>query len=193
MFDSHADVAALVYGRRDQPDRLLQAFAEDLIEAGYRPAGVIQLDHRQPWQDARGRLTTLPDGEIIELAHDFGAPTSGCRPAAGQMSAARRKLDAAITAGADLVIINRFGRMEAGGHGFADAIRDAVAAEIPVVITVPELRFSTWTHFSRGMGVKLRCARAPLDRWWLGVSGGRPRAAPSHAARPGETFCGFSK
>jgi nucleoside-triphosphatase THEP1 len=193
MFDSQADVAALVYGPRDEPDRLLRAFTNDLREWGYQPAGIIQLDHRQPWEDAGVRLATLPDGEIIQLAHDFGTPTCGCRPDAHQLSAARKKLSAAIADGADLVVINRFGRLEAGGQGFADEIRDAVAADIPVLITVPEMRFNTWTHFSRGMGVKLPCSRAPLDRWWIGVSSGMKRSTHPRAALLAATYCELAK
>src|ERR1700730_18051256 len=42
MFDSQCDLAAMVYGSADDPDRLLREFADDLRRTGYRPAGLIQ-------------------------------------------------------------------------------------------------------------------------------------------------------
>ena len=185
MFDSQSDIAALVYGPDDAPDDLLQAFAADLPRRGFRPAGLIQLDHRRPWDATGVRLLALPSGEIIPLAHDFGTPTSACHADFGQFSAARRTLAAALTCGADLVIINRFGRMEAEGHGFADDIRAALDADVPVLVAVPEQRFMAWTRFSHGMGVKLACARAPLEAWWRGVRrrAGRDRAGMLRATQ----------
>jgi nucleoside-triphosphatase THEP1 len=189
MFDSQSDVAAVVYAARDEPDLLLQAFANDLRRRGFRPAGLIQLGHRPPWDDRSVRLVSLPGEETMSLRHDVGTPTVGCRPDLDQLSAARRAVAAAIARGADLVIVNRFGRMEAEGGGFADEIRAALAADLPVLITVPEPRFTAWTRFSQGMGVKLECARGPLEAWWRSVSG-----APFNRFAPAaRTFCEIAK
>jgi hypothetical protein len=98
------------------------------------------------------------------------------------------RLMQAIRAGAHLVIINRFGKLEVSGRGFVDEIRQAVAADIPVVIAVPQHLFMPWTRFCAGMGVKLACARTPLETWWRGVAparGARPRASAS--------FCEMAK
>ena len=43
MFDAQCDFAAVVYGLRDNPDRLLLDFTEDLRRSGVRTAGLVQL------------------------------------------------------------------------------------------------------------------------------------------------------
>ncbi len=44
MFDAQCDFAAVVYGVKDNPDRLLLDFTEDLRRSGVRTAGLVQLD-----------------------------------------------------------------------------------------------------------------------------------------------------
>jgi Protein of unknown function (DUF2478) len=77
----------------------------------------------------------------------------------------------AIDQGADLVIVNRFGRQEREGKGLSFLVERALSADIPVVIAVPSHRFADWIRFADGMSVKLRCDRAALDAWWQAVSG----------------------
>jgi nucleoside-triphosphatase THEP1 len=77
----------------------------------------------------------------------------------------------ALEDGADIVIINRFGRQEREGKGLAYLIERALSADIPVVIAVPVHRFADWIRFAGGMSVKLRCDRDALDAWWNSVSG----------------------
>jgi nucleoside-triphosphatase THEP1 len=95
----------------------------------------------------------LPDGEVVRLAsQDFAsqatAHITGCWLDPDWLASLAIRLAAAIAAGADLVIINRFGRLEAEGKGLIDLIRQALDADIPVLIAVPERRFATWIRFS---------------------------------------------
>ncbi len=81
-------------------------------------------------------------------------------------------IEAAILEGADLVVINRFGKLEATGKGLIELIQQAADADIPVLIAVPEHRFAGWIKYSAGMSVRLPCRRAALDRWWESVAMG---------------------
>ena len=49
----------------------------------------------------------------------------------------------AIEQGADLVIVNRFGRQEREGKGLSYLIERALSADIPVVIAVPPIASPT--------------------------------------------------
>jgi hypothetical protein len=42
VFDAQCDLAAVVYGAGDDPDRLISDFAADLCRSGCRPVGVVQ-------------------------------------------------------------------------------------------------------------------------------------------------------
>ena len=85
------------------------------------------------------------------------------------MQGAKAGLDV-VRQGADLVIVNRFGRQECEGKGLSYLVERALSADIPVVIAVPSHRFADWIKFAGGMSVKLRCDRGALDAWWQAVS-----------------------
>jgi hypothetical protein len=86
-------------------------------------------------------------------------------------------------------VINRFGRAEAEGRGLVKPIAQALKADIPVLIAVPERRFSDWIRFSDGMNVRLPCRREAVDRWWRSVARTSVRRRPGFAA----TFCEWAK
>jgi Protein of unknown function (DUF2478) len=69
-----------------------------------------------------------------------------------------------IRRGVDVVIVNRFGPLEAAGRGFSEAIAVASDTKTPLVIAVTEFEFERWTRFSSGMTVKLECDLDPGPR-----------------------------
>jgi Protein of unknown function (DUF2478) len=178
MFDSQCDLAALVYEQNEDPDELLRDFAADLKSGGYRAVGLVQLGHR--CLDAPKLTAMLLDsGEELQLFQDLGACAKGCRLDLGQLLDAGARVASAIEQGADLVIVNRFGRQEREGKGLSYLVERALSADIPVVIAVPSHRFSDWIKFAEGMSVKLRCNREALQTWWSAVSArGAARTGP---------------
>jgi hypothetical protein len=89
------------------------------------------------------------------------------------------------SSGAELVVLNRFGKLEEAGRGLRAEIIAAVVAEIPLIIAVSEHRFDAWNRFVGGMSVKLACRRENVDRWWRSV---RAVASPPLASASA-AFC----
>jgi hypothetical protein len=169
MFDSQCDLAALVYEKEQEPDEVLREFASDLNSSGYRAVGLVQLGHH--CADAAGMAAMLVHtGEELQLLQHLGACATGCRLDVGQLLDAGARVASAIDEGADIVIVNRFGRQEREGKGLSFLIERALSADIPVVIAVPGHRFADWIRFAHGMSVKLRCDREALEAWWTTVS-----------------------
>ena len=169
MFDSQCDLAALVYDRDQDPDEVLRDFASELNSRGYRAVGIVQTGHH--CLDAPKLSAVLVHtGEELHLFQDLGACATGCRLDVGQLMDAGAQIASAIEEGADLVIVNRFGRQEREGKGLSYLVERALSADIPVVIAVPSHRFADWIRFADGMSVKLRCDRKALDAWWRAVS-----------------------
>jgi nucleoside-triphosphatase THEP1 len=106
------------------------------------------------------------NGETLALARDFDPHATGCRLDVERLQQAGARIDRALEAGADVVIINRFGKRERDGQGLSYLIERAADADIPVVIAVSAQRFADWIKFAGGMSVKLRCHREALDGWW---------------------------
>jgi Protein of unknown function (DUF2478) len=169
MFDSQCDLAAVVYEKGQDPDALLRDFATDLGRRGFRAVGLVQVGDRS------GRAPQLSamlvhSGEHLRLFQDLGPEASGCKLDVGQLLDAGSQVAQAIDDGADVVIINRFGKQECEGKGLAYLIERALSADIPVVIAVPAHRFADWIRFADGMSVKLNCDSESLDAWWAAVS-----------------------
>jgi hypothetical protein len=161
-FDAQCDLAALVYGKPDEPDPKLREFVQDLMVRGYRVVGLIQTR----LGDGSAAVTVLPTGKTISFAQTLGAVPNSSSLGSCDLAVAAARIDALIDSGVDLVIINRFGKLEAEGAGLVDEIARAVSFDIPVVVAVPEFRFSEWLSFCRGMGVKLSCRNGSLQSWW---------------------------
>jgi hypothetical protein len=169
MFDSHADLAALVYANDQRPDDILRSFAMEVRARGHRVTGLVQLDGH--CSDGQLAVMVLHTGERIGLLENRGTGAKGCRLDVQRLLNAGSKVADAIGDGADLVVINRFGKQEQGGKGLRFLIEQALGAEIPVVVAVAQSAFPAWTQFSDGMSVKLACNTRALRAWWQSVSG----------------------
>jgi hypothetical protein len=117
----------------------------------------------------------LSTREVIPVAHERNLAATGCGLDCRKLASIAKMIEAAIQEGADLVVINRFGKLEATGKGLIELIQQAADADIPALIAVPEHRFAGWIKYSAGMSVRLPCRRAALDRWWQSVAMHRPK------------------
>jgi nucleoside-triphosphatase THEP1 len=167
MFDAECDIAALVYDADQDPDAILRGFADHLKAHGYRAVGMVQAGQ---CADSSLSAVLLHDGEILSLAKDPEPGARGCRLDIARLQNAGKRIADALEQGADIVIINRFGKRERDGKGLGYLIDRALASELPVVIAVSREHFDEWIKFAEGMTVKLTCDRQSLDAWWQRVS-----------------------
>jgi hypothetical protein len=187
MFHSHNELAAVVYDDDHKPDEILHAFADDLRTLRYRVAGLVQLAGH--CSDGQLAVTLLHTGERLPLLGDRVPGTTGCRLEVERLLDAGNKVIAGIDAGADIVIVNRFGKQERDGKGLRFVIEHAINADIPVLVAVSQSKFPEWIAFSEGMSVKLPCDRDVLNSWWNIISG----RASLPVRPPAATVCELGK
>jgi len=180
MFDAQSDLAALVYDEHQDPDAVLRDFAADLNARGFRTIGMVQAGQ---CADSSLSAVLLHSGEKLLLAQDFDPAASGCRLDVSRLQNAGARIAEALEAGADLLIVNRFGKREREGKGLGYLIERALEADTPVVIAVSSHRFADWIEFAGGTSVKLACNLYALETWWRNVSTRSPvtRAAKRFA------------
>jgi hypothetical protein len=164
-FDAQCDIACVVYGPDDDPDSLIDDFATDLQRLGARLVGVIQRGRNCKSEDPSLGVVVLPRYNIVGLTSDE-VRDSGCSLDPTRLPSLAQHLALALRGGADLLIINRYGRSEAAGGGLVNLIEQAFEANIPVLIAVSKRRFPDWIRFCKGMNVCLGCRRDEVDRWW---------------------------
>ncbi|MBL26063.1 MAG: hypothetical protein CMM50_00735 [Rhodospirillaceae bacterium] len=180
--NADCDVAAVVYGPGDDPDTLLRRFAEGLQRHGADVVGILQ---RRRMRSAKSRLapafTLVGDGDGMP-AGGRGArnPAEDCGLTLRSLA---ERLSQLMARRPDVVVLNRFGWLEANGSGLLGALGIAVEHDIPAVIAVPEPLFENWLSATDGLAVRLRCNLASLDHWYAVHGRG---SAPS-ASR--STFC----
>ncbi len=167
MSDAQLNLAALVYDEHQDPDALLHDFARDLRRRGFRAVGMVQTGQ---CADSSLSAILLHNQEKLLLAQDFDPAASGCRLDRDRLQAAGAKVSDALAAGADVVIVNRFGKREREGGGLVFVIERALKAEIPVVIAVSSERIADWIKFAGVARVKIACERQALDAWWREVA-----------------------
>jgi hypothetical protein len=116
MFDAQCDLAALVYGEHQDPDAVLREFAAELNAQGVRAIGMVQAG---ACADSSLSAVLVHSGEKLLLSQDYVPGAKGCRLDVSRLQNAGDRVADALQAGADLVIINRFGKRERDGKGLA--------------------------------------------------------------------------
>lgn len=168
-------LAAVMFDRDEDVDAAVIAFVDAARRDGARLVGFVQEHGEAAGCDRHDAfLRDLANGETLAIMQDLGPGSSGCRVDATAIAAAAGRLGRALADDPDLVIVNRFGKLECEGGGLLAELGEAVARGLPVVVCVP-LRFrDAWAEFAGGLDVELPPASGALADWWA-----RARLAPA--------------
>ena len=177
--DGASRLAAIVFDRDEQPDPPLLAFVEEAVRRGVRVAGLVQEracdDGLCAEQDVRVR--ELDTGDTLDIMQDLGRDATGCRVDPAAIAVAARWLDAARAANPDLLLVNRFGRLESEGGGMIAEIGRAFADGLPMIVCVPKRYGDAWDAFACGLDAKLPATRAAIEGWWAALTPAAATAA----------------
>ena len=132
-------------------DQGLASIAAEFAARGLRVAGFLQTRLAEGGMVVRD----LAGGGIYRVTQDLGRGSRGCRLDPGGLAEASGAALAALDVGADLLLIPRFGKAEAEGHGFRTVIERACEAQIPVLVAVRPAFEGAWDAFSGGLAEKL--------------------------------------
>lgn len=161
-------LAAVVYGPEDDCDQMLADFAHGLAASGVAVAGLVQINGADASCETMDmELEDLDTGRRINICQDLGEGSVGsCRLDPTGLAEAAGVLKAALDKPLDLVVINKFGRMESDGLGLIAEIGETVASGRPLLIGVPRRFAGAWDAFAGGMDDKLACRMEALTDWW---------------------------
>jgi hypothetical protein len=161
-------IAALVYADGVYPDRAIARALSPLRERGVAMAGAIQLAPA----DLPGRhpcdllLEDLASGEVTAIAEHRGKEARGCRLDVGVLAELAEIVTASLRAGRPrLLVVNKFGKIEADGGGLRGAIVEAVDLCIPALVGVPARNLDRWRAFAGSLAVELPVEAASIIDW----------------------------
>jgi nucleoside-triphosphatase THEP1 len=159
-------LAAIIFDRDDPIDDVMRAFVETLRASGAKVAGLVQ----EPGEEERDlQVRDLTTGERLAIMQDLGAESSGCAVDPAAIAVAARMIERARGEKPDLLVVNRFGRLESEGAGMIAEIGAAVAEGEAVLIAVPLRYRDAWNAFAAGLDAQVAAERAALEGWWRAI------------------------
>lgn len=160
------ELAALQAPGRGETNRLLADLAAEARARGLRVVGTVQVN-----QTIAGThhcdmdVQVLPEGRILRISQSLGTGSRGCRLDPSVLEQAVQMTEAALEAGADLLIVNKFGKHEAEGRGFRDLIAAALMQGVPVIVGLNDLNAEAFAGFAGDVATMLPPDPAALSDW----------------------------
>lgn len=172
LLEHVAPFAAAVYPRDLQNRDALMRFAAELQASGVRVGGLVQ----EVLRDAEGKMTGI-DMVELDTGHRIAInrPTKEnlenktCSLNTNALAESTEALRRAIRERVDLIVLEKFGEQEQKGQGLNDEIFAAIAAEIPLLIAVPQFALDLWQERSGELGDTLPYDVAAFHQWWASV------------------------
>lgn len=156
---------------RGANDRFLAQVAAQLQDRGLKLAGTVQSNIERPGRKRCDMdIMVLPGGPVLRISEDRGDLARGCRLDAGVLEQAVAGV-ARTMPGADLLIVNKFGKQEAEGRGMAPLIAEALGGGVPVLLGVSGLNLPAFQAFAGGFETPLTVTTEDVVDWCLATVG----------------------
>jgi nucleoside-triphosphatase THEP1 len=140
-------IHAIFYDEGETTSALARSLVACWRQAGLRVAGLVEDDTPRPDRGVFDMvLQELVSGERILISEYRGKQARGCRLDTGALVQAGELVRRSL-AEADILILNKFGKIESEGGGLCSVIADALDHAVPIVIFVPRRNQDAWQAF----------------------------------------------
>lgn len=158
------------------PSATVQAMFRELAarwQPSLRIAGVIEEDHGLADRKCHaGYLRSVTSGARYPIFQDLGLGADACHLDGSGALSATEAVQKDIAAGCDLVILSKFGKLEAAREGLVPAFIAAMEAELPVLTSVSPAFEQAWATFAEPLFVVLPADTERVDAWWRDIGNG---------------------
>ena len=169
---------------RGETDLFLSDIAARLEDHGIRLAGTVQSNHDRPDRAKCDMdIRVLPNGPVVRISEDRGSLARGCILDTGALEQTVLEVERRL-AGAELLIINKFGKRETEGKGLVPIIAEAIDQSIPVLVGVNGLNLPLFLSFCDHNAVCLISHIDEVLKWCLNCVAERPIAKAATAEAP---------
>ena len=110
-------------------------------------------------------LEDLATGHRTALFENRGAGARGCRLDEAALAEATARVEGSLEHVPQLLVLNKFGKVECEGGGLRDLIASAIDRGIPVIIGVPERNLGAWRSFAGEFAVELTDESSQIMEW----------------------------
>lgn len=166
--DTPLAAAAIGHAGGVDADALLARTVAQLQAQGRRVQGLL-MEHvggmvAETGCGAQMFLVDVATQERFLVSQPMGSLSKACRADPQGFARATVVLRRALQDKPDLVVLNRFGRLEAEGGGMSTELLDLMAEGVPVLTAVAPAYREAWAHFSGGAAV-LPLDDAAVQHW----------------------------
>ena len=149
-------------------DPILTRTADRLAALGVAVAGMVQTNtDRDDGCRCDMDVRILPTGEVYRISQNRGPEARGCRLDPSQLEAGVALMERALGEGAEVLVLNKFGKHEAEGRGCCSTIGRAVGAGVPVLLAVGPLNLDAFLRFAGDFAEEIAPSSDALTRWAL--------------------------
>jgi Protein of unknown function (DUF2478) len=148
--------------------RLLARFAQRRLEEGLHVAGMIEETAGAEDGVVCGSLVLrdTTTGALTPITQNLGRGSTACSLDSAGLACACQAVLTAIEQGAGLVVLSKFGKIEAEGGGLIDAFRAAAEAGIPCITGVAPSFAAAFLEYAGGYSQWIEARDSELERWW---------------------------
>lgn len=176
-------LAALQAPGRGETNRLLSDLAAEARSRGLRVVGTVQVNHTiAGTHHCDMDVQVLPGGQVLRISQSLGTGSRGCRLDPSVLEQAVQLAGEALAEGADLLIVNKFGKHEAEGRGFRDLIAEALVQGIPVIVGLNDLNAEAFAAFAGDIAETLAPEPDVLLAWLSANTAGACCSCSCHSA-----------
>lgn len=147
-------------------DALLAEVVEAQLRRGRRVRGLLMAPAEQRG-DCLAEMVLVDvdtrDGYLV--SQQLGRDSKACRADPQGFARASVVLRSAAADAPDLVVCNRFGKLESEGAGFSAELLEILSLDIPFLTVVSRHLVDEWQRFTGGEAVLLPPRREAVDAW----------------------------
>jgi hypothetical protein len=165
MEDTTKIIAVVRGASNAEIQAMFRALAEKWLP-DIRLAGLVAEHHGLADRHCQaGYLRNLTTGARFSIFHDLGTGAAMCHLDGTGAVAAAAGVQSDIAAGCDLVLLNKFGKLEIAGDGLTSAFRAAITAGLPLLTSVSPAHDEAWRRFVDQEFAVLPPDPAAIDLW----------------------------
>jgi nucleoside-triphosphatase THEP1 len=175
MVSTAPRIAAVIGADSQYIQTLFATTVADWRATGVKVVGVIAETHNLADRSCgAGFLRDIATGKPFSIYLETAPSNTSCHLDADGVNAASASLLLQVQTG-DLVVLSKFGKLEAMRSGLTGAFEAAIAAGKPLLTTVSEKHRDAWRAFAPD-ATFLPADKTALQAWW------RDHGVSSHAA-----------
>ncbi len=160
-------LAAIHYKQGEDVSAVLAAAIARLRSDGAEIGGLLQEPETPGSKKCRVLdLVDIRTGERARITQDRGIESRGCKLDEQGLLSLSHCIEFAVADRLDLIVISRFGRAEAAGHGLLTSCADVVCAGIPLLTAVREPYVERWREFHGGLAAEIPCSAQAVVDWF---------------------------